>query len=67
MENKLKIQIWSDIMCPYVLYGKRKNRGALAQFPHAANVEIEWKSFQLDASFVASDDDNGRASSRKIS
>jgi protein disulfide-isomerase len=25
---------------------------------HAANVEIEWKSFQLDASFVASDDDN---------
>jgi protein disulfide-isomerase len=31
---------------------------ALAQFPHAANVEIEWKSFQLDASFVASDDDN---------
>jgi protein disulfide-isomerase len=65
MENKLKIQIWSDIMCPYCYIGK-KNRGALAQFPHAANVEIEWKSFQLDASFVASDDD-GRASSRKIS
>jgi protein disulfide-isomerase len=56
MENKLKIQIWSDIMCPYCYIGKEE--GALAQFPHAANVEIEWKSFQLDASFVASDDDN---------
>jgi protein disulfide-isomerase len=57
MENKLKIQIWSDIMCPYCYIGKRRIEGALAQF-HAANVEIEWKSFQLDASFVASDDDN---------
>jgi protein disulfide-isomerase len=55
MENKLKIQIWSDIMCPYCYIGKEEG---LAQFPHAANVEIEWKSFQLDASFVASDDDN---------
>jgi protein disulfide-isomerase len=45
-------------MCPYCYIGKKKNRRALAQFPHAANVEIEWKSFQLDASFVASDDDN---------
>jgi protein disulfide-isomerase len=58
MGNKLKIQIWSDIMCPYCYIGKRRIEGALAQFPHAANVEIEWKSFQLDASFVASDDDN---------
>lgn len=58
MENKLKVQIWSDIMCPYCYIGKRRIEGALAQFPHAANVEIEWKSFQLDASFVASEDDN---------
>jgi protein disulfide-isomerase len=43
-------------MCPYCYIGKRRIEG-LAQFPHAANVEIEWKSFQLDASF-ASDDDN---------
>jgi protein disulfide-isomerase len=40
-----------------LLYRKRRIEG-IAQFPHAANVEIEWKSFQLDASFVASDDDN---------
>jgi predicted DsbA family dithiol-disulfide isomerase len=58
MENKLKIQIWSDIMCPYCYIGKRRVEGALAQFEHKDAVEIEWKSFQLDASFVASEDDD---------
>jgi protein disulfide-isomerase len=47
MENKLKIQIWSDIMCPYCYIGKRRIEGALEQFEHKAAVEIEWKSFQL--------------------
>jgi predicted DsbA family dithiol-disulfide isomerase len=58
MENKLKIQIWSDIMCPYCYIGKRRIEGALAQFEHKDAVEIEWKSFQLDSSFVASEDDD---------
>lgn len=58
MENKLKIQIWSDIMCPYCYIGKRRIEGALAEFPHGASVEIEWKSFQLDPTFVASKEDN---------
>jgi protein disulfide-isomerase len=58
MENTLKIQIWSDIMCPYCYIGKRRIEGALEQFPHAENVEIEWKSFQLDANFIASENDN---------
>ena len=58
MENKLKVQIWSDIMCPYCYIGKRRIEGALEQFQHSDSVEIEWKSFQLDSSFVASHDDN---------
>lgn len=58
MENKLKIQIWSDIMCPYCYIGKRRIEGALAEFKHREAVEIEWKSFQLDSNFVAADDDN---------
>jgi len=58
MEDKLKVQIWSDIMCPYCYIGKRRIENALAEFPHRNSVEIEWKSFQLDASFVASKDDN---------
>jgi predicted DsbA family dithiol-disulfide isomerase len=46
--NKLKIEIWSDVMCPFCYIGKRRVEQALAQFPHNDRVEIEWKSFQLD-------------------
>lgn len=58
MENILKVQIWSDVMCPFCYIGKRRIEGALAQFEHKDAVEIEWMSFQLDASFKASPDDN---------
>jgi protein disulfide-isomerase len=58
MENKLKIQIWSDIMCPYCYIGKRRMEEALQLFDHKDAVEIEWKSYQLDASFIASPEDN---------
>ena len=53
MDNKLKIQIWSDVMCPFCYIGKRKLEDALSQFENKDAVAIEWKSFQLDASFVA--------------
>ncbi len=53
MENKLKIQIWSDIMCPFCYIGKRKIEEAIKQFEHKESIVIEWKSFQLDPSFVA--------------
>ena len=58
MENKLKVQIWSDIMCPFCYIGKRKLEDALSQFENKDAVEIEWKSFQLDPNFIASPDDN---------
>jgi predicted DsbA family dithiol-disulfide isomerase len=58
MENKLKIQIWSDIMCPFCYIGKRRIEEALQNFKHKDAVEIEWKSYQLDASFIASPEDN---------
>jgi protein disulfide-isomerase len=34
MDNKLKIQIWSDVMCPYCYIGKRRIEGAIEQFGH---------------------------------
>lgn len=58
MENKLKVQIWSDIMCPFCYIGKRRIEEALSQFEHKDAVAIEWKSFELDASFIPSADDN---------
>lgn len=46
--KKIKIEVWSDVMCPFCYIGKRRLESALAQFPQQNQVEIEWKSFQLD-------------------
>ena len=46
----LSIDIWSDIACPWCYVGKRRLERALAQFEHAADVTIQWHSFELDPS-----------------
>lgn len=46
--TKMKVEIWSDIICPFCYIGKRHFEAALAKFADAENIEIEWKSFQLD-------------------
>jgi len=46
----MKIEIWSDIMCPFCYIGKRKLESALERFPGKDKVEIIWHSFQLDPS-----------------
>ncbi|MCU0402594.1 MAG: DsbA family oxidoreductase [Algoriphagus sp.] len=43
----MKIEIWSDVVCPFCYIGKRKMEKALQKFPFKDKVEIEWKSFQL--------------------
>ena len=44
----MKIEIWSDVVCPWCYVGKRNLEAALAEFPHADQVEVEWRSFELD-------------------
>lgn len=44
----MKVDIWSDVRCPFCYIGKRKFEAALAQFEHKGQVEIEWHSFELD-------------------
>lgn len=46
--SKMKIDIWSDIACPYCYIGKRKLEAALSQFPPRENVELVWHSYELD-------------------
>jgi predicted DsbA family dithiol-disulfide isomerase len=46
--SKLRIDIWSDIACPWCYVGKRRLEQALARFPHKAQVEIVWRAFELD-------------------
>lgn len=43
----MKVEIWSDVMCPFCYIGKRKFEKALEQFSDNEHVELEWKSFQL--------------------
>jgi len=48
----MKIQIWSDVMCPFCYIGKRRFEQALEQFEHKNEIEVEWKSFQLNPNLV---------------
>lgn len=54
--NKLHIDIWSDIACPWCYVGKRRLESALARFPQRDAVEITWRSFELDPSAPRSQD-----------
>lgn len=44
----MKVKIWSDVRCPFCYIGKKKFETALAGFSEKDQVEVEWKSFQLD-------------------
>jgi predicted DsbA family dithiol-disulfide isomerase len=43
----MKVEIWSDVMCPFCYIGKRRLEAALQQFNHPEDIDVEWKSFQL--------------------
>jgi len=51
--EKMKIEIWSDFVCPFCYIGKRKLEQALENFD--SNVEITYKAFQLDPSAKTED------------
>lgn len=44
----MKVEIWSDVVCPWCYIGKRRFENALAGFEHRDQVEVIWRSFQLD-------------------
>lgn len=44
----MNVEIWSDIACPWCYVGKRRFEAALAQFEHADEVQVSWRSFELD-------------------
>lgn len=51
--QKMQVEIWSDVLCPFCYIGKRKFEQALQQFEAKENIEVVWKSFQLDPDFQA--------------
>jgi predicted DsbA family dithiol-disulfide isomerase len=50
MKN-IKIDIWSDIVCPFCFIGKKKLEQAISKLQLSEQVEMEWHSFQLDPDF----------------
>ena len=44
----MKVDIWSDVRCPFCYIGKRKFEKGLESFAQKDKVEVTWKSFQLD-------------------
>ena len=55
----LKVEIWSDVVCPWCYVGKRRFEEALARFEHRDEVELVWRSFELDPSAPPSATEQG--------
>jgi predicted DsbA family dithiol-disulfide isomerase len=56
--NKMKVEIWSDVVCPFCYIAKRKFESALSQFKDTTNIEIIWKSFQLAPDLITEPNNN---------
>lgn len=52
----MKVEIWSDVVCPWCYIGKRRFEAALARFEHRDDVQVTWRSFELDPSAQPSPD-----------
>jgi len=50
MRSAVKVEIWSDIVCPWCHIGKRRFEAALSRFAHRDEVEVTWRAFELDPS-----------------
>lgn len=53
--NKMQVEVWSDVMCPFCYIGKRKFEHALAASSQGNEIELVWKSFQLNPDITAND------------
>lgn len=55
MTEKITVDIWSDLVCPWCYLGKRRFEQALERFEHRDKVEVRYRSFELDPSAPATD------------
>lgn len=46
----MRVDVWSDVVCPWCYIGKRRLEAALERFPHRDEVEVVFHSFELDPS-----------------
>ena len=57
----MKIEIWSDVACPWCYVGKRRFEQAVARFEHRDALEVVWRSFELDPQAPARRDEPATA------
>jgi predicted DsbA family dithiol-disulfide isomerase len=60
----MKVEVWSDVVCPWCYIGKRRFEAALARFDQRDEVELVWRSFELDESAPPSSTDQGAYAER---
>jgi predicted DsbA family dithiol-disulfide isomerase len=48
MEKRLRVDVWSDIACPWCYVGKRRLEAAIARFNRPGSVDVVWRAFELD-------------------
>ena len=56
LPDRLRIDAWSDVVCPWCAIGKAHLEQALAGFEHAHRVDVVWRSFELDPGAPATRD-----------
>ena len=60
------IEIWSDVVCPWCYIGKRRLEQAVDAFPHRDDVEVRWRSFQLDPTAPVSSSDDAPGTAERL-
>lgn len=53
----MKIEVWSDFVCPFCYIGKRRLEEALKMSPYGDQVTVEYKAYELDPTAPASTDE----------
>ncbi|PRB69363.1 DsbA family oxidoreductase [Arthrobacter sp. MYb213] len=49
-EKRVRVDIWSDIACPWCFIGKRRFEKGVEEFEFSDNVDVYWHAYQLDPS-----------------
>ncbi len=60
----MRVEIWSDVVCPWCYIGKRRFEAALERFAHRSEVELVWRSFELDVAAPPSATEQGTYAER---
>lgn len=61
----MRIDVWSDVVCPWCYLGKRRLEAAIAGLPFADEIDVHWRAFQLDPTATTEPKDLERALERK--